>query len=141
MKREPADEVTNGARPHTLSRRLSTVRALHRLPREAAAIIPVMTETGQHACPPRSFCSAGRGGLKVPEPRPRKQVAPTPRPIAAISAIADFAEPNAQNRPGLEPAEGSLTLRPWRIGDAATAKRGRHGDKSWGWRARYLPSI
>jgi len=130
MKREPADEVTNGAQPHTLSRRLSTVRALHRLPRETVAIIPVMTETGQHACPPRSYCSAGRGALKVPEPQPRKQAVPTPRPIAAISAAADFAEPNAQNRPDVEPAEGSLTLRPQRIGDAAAAKRSRHGDKS-----------
>jgi hypothetical protein len=121
MKREPAGEVTNRARPHTLSRRRSAAQAALGLPCEAT-LFAVMPETDHRLT--RVVLSRLPGALKASLP------APYAGPAASVHAIAEylrrghvttnFAEPNVQSDPGPGPSAGSFTPRPRRIGAAVT---------------------
>src|ERR1700722_5408976 len=100
MKREPAGEVTNRARPHTLSRRRSAAQATLGLPCETA-IFAVMPETD----PARSasYCPGNRAHLR-PRHQPGMQARSTAHTIAAWltrgHVTTNFTEPNDLEGPG-----------------------------------------
>jgi len=98
-----ADEVTNGARPHTLRCRPSTRQVTLRLPCGTAGVIPVMAELVARLC---------RSVFPAPDVlRPRRRPVCGLRHYAAdcrfqtrAAADENFAEPNAQQ--GLSSHDG-----------------------------------
>ena len=99
MKRATAGEVTNSARPHTLSRRRSTVQAA-------------------------SYCPVTGANLR-PRRQPGMRPAATAHAIAEYLTRGlvtwNFAEPNVQNDPSPSPSAGSFTPWPRCIGTAVAA--------------------
>ena len=121
LKRATAGEVTNSARPHTLSRRRSTVQAALGLPYDAT-VFALMPETDHRLT--GVVLPGNRGELKAPAPARYAARSNCARDcgVSDMRLVTwNFAEPNVQNDPSPRPSAGSFPPWPRCIGAAVAA--------------------